>query len=116
MVSSCGRPIRSVAPPSPIPLPHPLVAFVARSHHRDHLVNLGVDAHRVLAIRPTVLVERLVRGHRGLDRFLFGPFPLSESGDTSLSELHAARNRHVGFGVTVAVLGYGVLRGLCHVV
>ena len=50
--SSCGRPIRSTA------LSRSLRSSVSFTR-RDQLIKLGVDAHRLLAVRPTVLLERL---------------------------------------------------------
>ena len=50
--ASCGRPIRRMAPPR---CQRSSLSFT----RRDQLVKLGVDAHRLLAVKPTVLVERL---------------------------------------------------------
>ena len=52
IASSCGRPTSKVW--------HPSDRSLHRSTRRDQLVYLGLDVHRVLTVRPTVLVEGLV--------------------------------------------------------
>ena len=64
----------------------------SRFTRRDDLINLGVDVHRVLTVRPTVLVRWRTRlGRRGPHRSLFGsvvPLTLAASATTDC-ELHA---------------------------